>query len=213
MISRFSGAVVFTCLLLTFATVACAQKRVTFPSGLVLVQVAAPTAKGQEHYDPNATGNAVLDVSGDFKKMKVSKNFTVAELTKSGGKVFDKARIDVNLVKCLQKIREHTGKPVIINSGYRSFAYNKKLYEKRDQEPTRSRHISGQAADIRIKGMTGMEIAKAAIDAYGKKIGIGIGSGYAHIDVRGSAASWSYAKDKAQKKADIDEIEAHRKSK
>jgi fibronectin type 3 domain-containing protein len=38
----------------------------------------------------------------------------------------------------------------------------------------------------------GLQIAKAAIDAYDPNIGIGVGGTFAHIDVRGVAQAWNY---------------------
>jgi len=50
-----------------------------------------------------------------------------------------------------------------ITSGYRSFSRNSAVYAARNQKATKSRHSSGQAADITITGMTGVAIAKLAI--------------------------------------------------
>ncbi len=190
------------------------SKKVVFPSGESLPVTTGPEKKGQEYYNSFAgeasSKNPLLDVSGVHRKKKLSKNFTAGEFARSGNKEFSKARIDPELVKCLQKIRNHVKKPVIINSGYRSYLYNKKIYEDKNQKPTQSRHISGQAADIRIKGMTGLEIAKAALKAYGTNIGVGIGGNYAHIDVRGKYASWTYFKGD-KNKAHIRAIDLYRK--
>ena len=59
--------------------------------------------------------------------------------------------------------------------------------------------------------MSGMEIVKAAIDAYGGNIGVGIGGNFAHIDVRGTWARWSYLGGEDNKRA-IQEISAYRRS-
>ena len=47
------------------------------------------------------------------------------------------------LIEILTEIREHYGKPLIINSGYRCPALNKAV-----GGTTKSQHISGEAADI-----------------------------------------------------------------
>jgi flagellar protein FlgJ len=78
--------------------------------------------------------------------------------------VFDLARISCRLVRNLQKIRDRVGQPVQVTSGYRSYRYNVELYESRGQKPINSQHSSGRAADIATAGMTGLEIAKLAID-------------------------------------------------
>jgi len=50
-------------------------------------------------------------------------NFKVKEFACSDGS--DKIFIDDALVAALQKIRDHFARPVTINSGYRTEAYNK----------------------------------------------------------------------------------------
>ncbi|AGB24074.1 muramidase (flagellum-specific) [Mycobacterium sp. JS623] len=163
-----------------------------FPSGLVLTARPGPTSQGEEHWDPNNTGLPLYDTGPNVRKQKLSANFTVAELVTSGGRPADRARISPALVACLQAIRDRAGRPVKIGSGYRSWANNVALYRARGKKPTLSRHCSGQAADITIAGLNGMQIAKLAIDAYGNNIGIGIAKTFAHIDVRGRPDTWTY---------------------
>jgi subtilisin family serine protease len=183
---------------------------VTFPSGATLAVVAGPTGEGEEHFDPNRTGNPLLDTRN--KSTELSANFSAGELVHSGGRTFDRARIDPELVRCLQKLRDHVGRPVRITSGYRPYLYNVDLYANRyKKRPTLSRHSSGQAADVNIADMSGMEIAKAAIDACGTEIGVGIDSSYAHVDVRGKWARWTYfERDKARSDRVIAELDAYR---
>ena len=59
--------------------------------------------------------------------------------------------------------------------------------------------------------MTGMEIAKTAIDVLGPEIAVGVGGDYAHIDVRGQWARWTYLEDPAQAKWTLAELDAYRK--
>lgn len=182
---------------------------VTFPSGASLRAIAGADGARQEHWDPNGTGNPLLDASS--RSTKLSPNFTVDELTKSGGRRFTVARIDPRLVECVQAIRDRVGRPVVVTSGYRSWGHNENIYDKRDKKPTLSRHCSGQAVDIRISGMDGMAIAKAAIDACGADIGVGIGSKYAHVDVRGTWARWTYFSGSKNRSA-VREIDDYAKS-
>ncbi len=84
---------------------------------------------------------------------KVEKHFRVKEFAcKDGTQV---VFIDDYLVSILEILRNKVGKPVHINSGYRTPAHNKAvgcaLY---------SYHTRGMAADIRIDGMSAKEIAK-----------------------------------------------------
>jgi hypothetical protein len=156
----------------------------------------------------------LLDTGATTRSTLLSANFTVGELARSGGRAFDKARIDPGLVRCLQALRDAVGRSVTITSGYRPYAYNETLYrDTYQQTPTKSRHSSGQAADVRIAGMSGMEIAKAAIDAYGTEIGVGIAATYAHVDVRGTWARWTYfGKGTERERLALAEIEAHRRA-
>jgi uncharacterized protein YcbK (DUF882 family) len=165
---------------------------VTFQSGDYLSVVKGRVRPGQKDYDPNQSRNPLLDTSGENRQKMLSDDFSVDEFAKSGNKRFGSARIDPRQVMCLQKIRDYVGKAVWISSGYRSYEYNEQLYKQRGKEPTRSQHISGRASDITIEGMTGLKIAKAAIDACGPDIAVGLGAGYAHIDVRGYPAAWEY---------------------
>lgn len=186
-----------------------ARDVVTFPNGANLAVVSGPVADHEEHWDPKGSGNPLLDTTST--ETLLAPNFSVGELARSGGQRFDVARIDPEFVRCLQALRDHVGAPVRVTSGYRSWGYNEKIYERRGKKPTLSRHCCGQAADVRISGMDGMAIAKATLDAYGRDIGVGIGSDFAHIDVRGHWARWTYLGRRANKLA-ITEIDAYRRS-
>ncbi|MFI0240426.1 DUF2272 domain-containing protein [Streptomyces sp. NPDC016845] len=180
-----------------------------FPSGLALTPTTGAIAKEAEHWDPYATGLPLYATGPAVRPQRLSPNFTVGELVSSGGTAADIARISPALVRCLQTLRDRLGRPVTISSGYRSWARNVALYRARGATPTLSRHCSGQAADISVAGMTGLDLAKAALDACGRDLAVGIGAAYAHIDVRGSWARWSYASGDAAKR-DIAAIDAHR---
>jgi hypothetical protein len=183
----------------------------TFPSGVELTPVSGPVGYHEEHWDPNAIGLPLYDTGPAMRSVKLSKDFTVGELVRSGGQFADKARISGTLVRCLQALRDHLGRPITINSGYRSWARNAAVYRARHKKPTDSRHCGGQAADITVGGMTGMDIAKAAIDACGDRIGVGIGRTFAHVDVRGRWAKWTYLPG-AENEAALHEIEVYRRT-
>lgn len=166
---------------------------VVFPSGQSLRVVAGyPEGKDEEFWDPTGSGNPLLDTGPEYKEKKLSTSFTVRELTTSGGVSAHVSRIDPKLVESLQQLRDHLGRSVTITSGYRSWKRNKGVYAKRNKKPTLSQHCAGRGADIKIKGMNGLEIGKAAIDACGPNIGVGLGNTFAHIDVRGYAVVWNY---------------------
>ena len=119
---------------------------------------------------------------------KLSTNFRVSEFACHGNGCCSTVMIDEQLVKFVQKIRDHFGKPVTINSGYRCATHNKNV-----GGATGSLHAKGQAADIAVEGVTPAEVAK-----YAESIGIlGIGlyetakDGYfVHIDTRTTKAFW-----------------------
>jgi hypothetical protein len=184
---------------------------VTFPSGQTLPVVAGQVGPGQEHYDPNGSGNPLLDTGAAHRATRLSGNFTVGELARSGTVRYDTARIDPRLVRCLQALRDHVGKPVTITSGYRSYLHNRRIYQQRNQKPTDSQHSSGRAADVRIQGMSGLAIAKAALSACGLDLGLGVGSTFAHIDVRGRFAVWTYLGKGQEDRQAIAAVTAHRR--
>lgn len=101
------------------------------------------------------TGIVVYSLSKDGNK-QISNNFKVKEFKCKDGT--DKIMIDADFVKDkLQKIREHFGVPVTINSGYRTESYNQKVGGAKN-----SYHMKGQAFDITVKGKNPSDVAKYA---------------------------------------------------
>lgn len=120
-------------------------------------------------------------------KSNLSTNFKVSEFSCKGSGCCSTVKIDSKLVEYLQMIRDHFGKPVTINSGYRCDVHNKKV-----GGATGSRHTKGEAADIVVSGVTPAEVAK-----YAESIGIkGIGlyeakdGNFVHVDTRTSKSFW-----------------------
>lgn len=81
--------------------------------------------------------------------MNLSKNFTLAELTVTNQQLPNMPganeiqNLTVLCSKILQPLRDQLGKPIKINSGYRSTAVNKAI----GGAPT-SQHCTGEAADL-----------------------------------------------------------------
>lgn len=75
--------------------------------------------------------------------------------------------VDMELVDILQQIRDHFGKPVNINSGYRCEAHNAEV-----GGASGSHHTKGMAADIRVEGVAPREVAKYAESIGVKRIGL-----------------------------------------
>ncbi|QYW02029.1 peptidase [Stenotrophomonas phage Siara] len=91
--------------------------------------------------------------------VQLTPNFTVKELTVTN-RPYDntpsKAEIEqlrLLAVNILQPLRDALGKPVIVNSAYRGEQVNKAV----GGVPT-SQHRLGQAADIRVTGMSPLEL-------------------------------------------------------
>lgn len=187
-----------------------AARAVTFSTGASIPVATVSAREALRNRDPNDSGNPLLFTSGRHRRKKVSKDFTAGQFAQSGGNEFTPARIDPQLVNCVQAIQDSVANPVKIESGYRPEWYNRKVYKKRGERPTsRSRHLSGMAADLRVKGMTGVQLAKTAIDACGHRVAIGLGPNNAHVDVRGRASFWPYRGTTGRQRA---EVERHRKA-
>jgi len=83
--------------------------------------------------------------------MQLSKNFTLAELTKTSSHLpnipteKEIALLTVLAVNLLQPLRNLFGKPITVNSGFRSLAVNKELGG--SSKPL-SQHCKGEAADL-----------------------------------------------------------------
>ncbi|MBO5208472.1 MAG: glycoside hydrolase family protein [Lachnospiraceae bacterium] len=121
------------------------------------------------------SGIVEYSLSRDGNKY-IAKNFQVKEFRCKDGS--DKILVDVDFVKDkLQKIRDHFGAPVTINSAYRTVTYNKKV-----GGASKSYHMAGQAFDIVVKGKTPAEVAR-----YAQQIGVtGIiqYNSFVHVDSR-----------------------------
>lgn len=83
----------------------------------------------------------------------MAKYFTIGELCKSDGALQKRIentpdnttveRMQALMVKCLDKVREMWGKPIGVNSGYRSAELNRAVGGAKN-----SQHLRGEAADI-----------------------------------------------------------------
>lgn len=117
-------------------------------------------------------------VDGD---KKLSANFCVREFACKDGT--DKILISDALVELLQAIRDRFGAPVIISSGYRTPAHDKRIGGSGS-----GYHTKGMAADIYISSVPPIKIAAFAQSLLGRSGGVECGAysfgGYVHVDVR-----------------------------
>ena len=114
-------------------------------------------------------------------QVQLSKNFRVEEFKCKDGS--DLVLVADELIQRLQALREVLGKPVNINSAYRTINHNKKVGGQ-----TLSTHLAGLAADIVVSGMAPAEVAAAA-ETIGFR-GIGLYDTFVHVDVRTKRVLW-----------------------
>jgi len=94
----------------------------------------------------------------------MTENFTLEELTFTNHRQFDntpnKTQIyQLNrLANFLEQVRALLGKPIIIDSGFRSPEVNRAV-----GSSDRSQHRHGAACDFRVKGMTPDQVVKAIV--------------------------------------------------
>lgn len=115
--------------------------------------------------------------------VQLTTNFKVREFACQDGS--DTIFISTELVKVLQKIRSWFGKPVTINSAYRTEAHNRAV----GGSPT-SQHLYGLAVDIVVKGKSPKEVARLVEAVLGSRGGIGLYSWGVHVDVRAKRSRW-----------------------
>lgn len=99
--------------------------------------------------------------------MNLTEHFTLAELTHTSHRQFDNTPNEAEtanlqrLAEFLEQVKEALdGKPVMINSGFRSKQVNDSVGSK-----DTSQHRIGCAADIRVPGMTPDAVVRAVIAA------------------------------------------------
>ena len=129
----------------------------------------------------------------------MTKNFKLKEFECKGGcdmplEVYENI---IKLASQLQFLRDYTGRPITINSAYRSPVYNRQI----GGVPT-SQHLGGKAADIVIEGVSPSEVADA-IDfliecGLMKEGGLGRYDTFTHYDIRGKKARWDYTTESSQ---------------
>jgi hypothetical protein len=101
--------------------------------------------------------------------MNLSANFSLKELTKSDtatrlgiDNTPDDEAIDNLKMLCekvLQPVRDHFGKSVTVNSGFRSSETNQATGGSKSSD-----HVKGQAADIEIAGVANADLAQWIMD-------------------------------------------------
>ena len=91
----------------------------------------------------------------------------------------------MELVEILQDVRDHFGRAVAVHSGHRCAAYNKRV-----GGAPRSKHLTGDAADITVAGHTPDQVQDYLLAKYPGRYGIGRYNTFTHVDVRPGPARW-----------------------
>ena len=123
--------------------------------------------------------------------MKLTNNFNLNEFNKHNFPLTETILRNIQeLAKNLQVLRDEVKKPIKITSGYRDPSFNKKI-----GGASQSRHITGQAADLKIEGYTPKQVAaiieKLIASGKMKQGGLGIYKTWIHYDIRLTKARWT----------------------
>jgi hypothetical protein len=122
-----------------------------------------------------------------FPDAQISKNFRLSEF-RPGRHTYEYIRLSPALIHTLEEIRERTGRPITVTSGYRPPAYNREV-----GGVSNSCHVDGLAADIYCEGLTTLQLHAICERVIGHRGGVGYypTSGFIHVDLRGYEARWS----------------------
>ncbi len=131
-----------------------------------------------------------IDVYEDVGSYDVASAAGLARLAPNGllkqRESVDTACLKPKLVRMLKQVERHFGKRLIITSGYRSPAYNKKV-----RGAEKSQHMYCAAVDVQLPGVSKWELAKYVRSMPGRG---GVGTychGSIHIDV-GPERDWNW---------------------
>ena len=125
----------------------------------------------------------------------MTKNFSKSEFESKCGREMPE-EVYLNIVKVanqLQYLRDYLGKPIKVNSAYRSPEHNAKVGGSKT-----SQHLLGKAADITIQSLKPAEvfmIIEELIDmGHMLQGGLGLYDTFVHYDIRKTKARWDYTK-------------------
>ncbi|AQU83234.1 MULTISPECIES: D-Ala-D-Ala carboxypeptidase family metallohydrolase [unclassified Halomonas] len=93
--------------------------------------------------------------------------------------------VDLETLALLQDIRIHFNVPVVITSGCRCAAHNRRV-----GGAANSQHVFGRAADIRVQGISPAAVADY-VEAHHPTASVGRYGSFTHVDTRTSGpARW-----------------------
>ena len=170
--------------------------------GHIEIEGSEPENRPQEQAAPNTTKISVVK-TGPFQLPGYNSTFYLsdpvisgghfswAEATKNGTRIpVDKSIVEgiIKIAHVMEEVREYLGnRPITINSWYRDPASNRKA-----GGASRSRHMSGDAVDFVVQGLSPPEVHKRIEPWWGNRGGVASASCFTHIDARGYKARWRY---------------------
>jgi len=96
----------------------------------------------------------------------------------------------IKLSSQLQFLRDYTGRPITVNSGYRCPEYNAKI----SGSSKKSQHMLGKASDITIQSLKPAEVFMIIEDlidmGHMLQGGLGLYDTFVHYDIRKTKARW-----------------------
>lgn len=113
-------------------------------------------------------------------------HFSRREFASKDGAPMPASYPDTRLLGMLEVLRYACGEhPVTILSGWRSVAHNAAV-----GGAVESRHLTGEAADIRVDGVSPAKVAAVARELFEGWGGVGEYATFVHIDCRAREARW-----------------------
>lgn len=117
------------------------------------------------------------------EKLKDGRYFKVREFRcKHCGSTGD---LKQSIIDLCDAVREELGAPVVVNSGYRCPVHNRRV-----GGAALSRHVVGDAADLRPVDPALLPELKRIALRLNPEGGVGMYRGFVHIDTRGRKARW-----------------------
>lgn len=118
-------------------------------------------------------------------------HFSWAEATKNGNRIpVDETVVNgiLTIAEVMEDVRDYLGgRPITVNSWYRDPTSNRNA-----GGASRSRHLSGDAVDFVVQGISPPQVNQKLEPWWGDRGGLASASVFTHIDARGYRARWSY---------------------
>lgn len=130
---------------------------------------------------PGPQTTKALDHARKQAGLSGTQHFKISEFRCKGSGTLPNGGVDNNLILKLEELRYALGgNALVINSGYRSPAHNKKV-----GGASGSQHLYGKAADIVVRGVSASKVYAAADKIFN---GVGKYANFTHVDTRAKKA-------------------------